>query len=352
MTGAAAQRGAAGCAARSPSSVVAVLAMFPIAGIPLAWVIHLRIAVSSPTRSARACRRCRSVARARTPGSTSGSRTVIVLGAAILLLDAALLLAFAPRPARRRSAAAGAALPLIALAVVPATLVRPAASPTCRGCSCSRCWPRSCGASGSRADAWRRALALCARRGRAVGMIAAPALDQHTPWLNYEALAGGARARRTSRRSTGRSATDRCIWPRTGQDVLDVQARARADYWKAENLDVVRRPRLGRPAPSERRPGRPAVEPAALARWTQTLTVTIRAMRTTQGDRRRRRGATPSTCRAPALPGVERRDLDRPPSALGPGDSYTVSAYAPHPSAGAAARRPATDYPAQPVQRT
>ena len=57
-------------------------------------------------------------------GSSSAVRHVIALGAAILLLDAAIVLAFAPGAvgdARR----AAAALPLIALAVVPVTLVRP-----------------------------------------------------------------------------------------------------------------------------------------------------------------------------------------------------------------------------------
>ena len=51
-------------------------------------------------------------------------RLVIVLGAGVLLLDAALVLAFAPRALGdlRRAAAA---LPLVALAVVPSTLVRP-----------------------------------------------------------------------------------------------------------------------------------------------------------------------------------------------------------------------------------
>src|SRR5262249_3058149 len=57
-------------------------------------------------------------------GSSGSVRMVILLGAAILLLDAAIVLAFAPAvlgDARR----AAAALPLIALAVVPSTLVRP-----------------------------------------------------------------------------------------------------------------------------------------------------------------------------------------------------------------------------------
>ena len=51
-------------------------------------------------------------------------RTVMVLGAGVLLLDAALIVALAPRELRdgRRAAAATA---LIALAVVPSTLVRP-----------------------------------------------------------------------------------------------------------------------------------------------------------------------------------------------------------------------------------
>ena len=50
--------------------------------------------------------------------------TVIRLGAAVLLLDAAVVLAFAPE-ALGDLRRARAALPLIALAIVPCTLVRP-----------------------------------------------------------------------------------------------------------------------------------------------------------------------------------------------------------------------------------
>ena len=57
-------------------------------------------------------------------GTDQAIRFVIGLGAAVLLLDAAIMIAFAPRTVGdgRRAAAA---LPLIALAVVPSTLVRP-----------------------------------------------------------------------------------------------------------------------------------------------------------------------------------------------------------------------------------
>ena len=60
-------------------------------------------------------------------GTSHAIRLVIVLGAAVLLLDAAAVLAFAGRDGSsfgdgRRAAAA---LPLTALAVVPSTLIRP-----------------------------------------------------------------------------------------------------------------------------------------------------------------------------------------------------------------------------------
>src|SRR5262249_9453735 len=114
-------------------------------------------------------------------------RTVITLGAAVLLLDAGLIVALSPgRPSDARRAAA--AIPLIALAIVPATLARPTLSyfhPFVWSLLVAGfLWgPRSRHGDGVVA-------VVVAVLAGASAMIAAPALDRHKPWLNYEALAG------------------------------------------------------------------------------------------------------------------------------------------------------------------
>ena len=103
-------------------ALIAVLAAFPIAGVPLAWIIHLRVAVTANGIG----EGLSTLPGILVPysGINEWARIVILLGAAVLLLDAAMLLAFAP-PALGDIRRAGAALPLIALVVVPATLVHP-----------------------------------------------------------------------------------------------------------------------------------------------------------------------------------------------------------------------------------
>jgi len=103
-------------------AVVAVAAMFALAGLPLAWVRHVRIAVSADAIG----QGLSSLPGVLVPytGINEWVRMVTVLGAGVLLLDAALMLAFAPRTLGEMRRAS-AALPLVALAVVPSTLVHP-----------------------------------------------------------------------------------------------------------------------------------------------------------------------------------------------------------------------------------
>jgi len=76
-------------------AVVAVAAMFALAGLPLAWVRHVRIAVSADAIG----QGLSSLPGVLVPytGINEWVRMVTVLGAGVLLLDAALMLAFAPR---------------------------------------------------------------------------------------------------------------------------------------------------------------------------------------------------------------------------------------------------------------
>ena len=121
-------------------------------------------------------------------GTSHAVRTVIVLGAAVLLLDAAARAGLrAPRLGDARRA--GAALPLIALAVVPSTLVRPQL-PYLQGLLlfallAAFMW-------GERAAGARRS----ARRSRwppwrgSWARSLAPRLDPHKPLVDYRAWAG------------------------------------------------------------------------------------------------------------------------------------------------------------------
>src|SRR5207248_9809328 len=103
-------------------AILLCLLAFPIAGLPWHWFRHLRVTVSADLIGTG----LQDLAGALVPylGTSHAVRLVIMLGAAILLLDGALVFGFAPRPLRdgRRAVAA---LPLIALAVVPSVLVRP-----------------------------------------------------------------------------------------------------------------------------------------------------------------------------------------------------------------------------------
>ncbi|MBV9354536.1 MAG: hypothetical protein JO023_03305, partial [Chloroflexi bacterium] len=103
-------------------AVAGAVSMLAVAGVPVGWMFHLRLAVISQEIG----QGLTALPGVLVPyvGIDPWVRTVIMLGAAILLLDAALMIAFSPRSLTdvRRAAAA---LPLIALAVIPSTLTRP-----------------------------------------------------------------------------------------------------------------------------------------------------------------------------------------------------------------------------------
>ena len=134
---------------------------------------------------------------------------MFVLGAAVLLLDAALVLAFAPSPLSdgRR---ATAALPLVALAVVPTALVRPQL-PYLQGLLLFVLLAAFMWGERVRSEALGTAVAVAAVAGIA-GAIAAPGLDPHKPWVNYRAWPGRSPGR-GSTPSTGPSPTARCTGP-------------------------------------------------------------------------------------------------------------------------------------------
>jgi transglutaminase-like putative cysteine protease len=315
----------------APLAVLAFLAIFPISGVPLGWITHLRVAVTADGIG----QGLSALPGILVPysGINQWAQTVILLGAAVLLLDAGLLLAFAP-PVLGDIRRAGAALPLIALVVVPATLVHPHLAYLqgllLFGLLAFFMW-------GERVPPDRRGgvLLACLATGL-VGMIVAPVFDQHSPWIDYQAFTRGFTPAHVERFDwTQRYGP--LVWPRTGNTVLDVTASPKAwngEYWKTENLDtfggsgwVAGGPTAGAGAPISR---------STITRYTQTLTVEIRGMQTTQliaaGT-----AAQPQHLAAPALPGTSAGTwLSQ--TALDTGDTYTVQVYTPHPSPARLAR--------------
>jgi hypothetical protein len=304
------------------ATIVALVAALPLAGVPVSWVIHLRIAVT-----ARAIGHGLSaLPQVLVPYSGANPRVtqVMILGAAVLLFDAALLVAFAPgrmEDLRR----AGAALPLIALAAVPTTLVRPS-TPYLDGALLfalvvAFMW---CEKIGSR------------RLGGAVGLGAvavivalfvAPALDQHKPWFNYRALAGSLSPTPVDAFdwSQGYGPID---WPRSGRIVLAIRA-SHKEYWKTENLDTFNGAGWSSQGPVLGAQSTPRLYASAINEWTQTISVTLKDMHSPEVI-----GAGTST--EPALPqGVSPQSSPGTWTAgsdLVPNQNYQLTVYAPQPS--------------------
>ena len=109
----------------APIAIAALLIVLPLGGFRVSWVLHLRIALSEQTvRQGLA-----GLPAVLVPynGVNEPIRQVITIGAGVLLVDGALMLAFAPK-ALGELRAAVAALPLVVLAIVPAALARPHAA--------------------------------------------------------------------------------------------------------------------------------------------------------------------------------------------------------------------------------
>jgi transglutaminase-like putative cysteine protease len=306
-----------------PAVVLAALGTLAIAGLPLTWITHLRIAVIVNAIG----EGLGALPRVLVPytGINEWVRVVTLLGAGVLLFGAAAALSLAPRPltdARR----VAVALPLVALAVVPSTLARPHLA-YLHGVLlfvllAAFMW-------GERIGMRRIATALAlAALAAAAGAALAPSLDPHRPWWNYQALAGSLSPGQLENFDwTQRYGP--LNWPRTGREVFDVRA-ARPDYWKAEDLNVFDGHGWVSGAVQLENP-LAGVDQAAIARWTQTLQITIRAMQTTDVIAS---GAAqqPDHLGQVVLPGAAPGTWTSG-NQLGPGDSYTVRAYAPHPSA-------------------
>ncbi|MGH2889028.1 MAG: transglutaminase domain-containing protein, partial [Solirubrobacteraceae bacterium] len=311
--------------------MLAVVA-FPVSGLPWEWFHHARIEVSANWIGAG----LQDLPSALVPyvGSGSAVRTVIVLGAVVLALDAAVVLAFAGRADRpappsdgRRAAAA---LPLTALAVVPSTLIRPEL-PYLQGFVLFGLLAAFMWADRVRGDAAAAAVTIIALAG-VLGAIVAPRIDRGHALVDYRSWTGGHAHVKVDQFDWNQTYGP-LRWPRTGHRVLAIRARA-PEYWKAQDLDYfdghawVAGPASGQTSPPPVLP-----EPAARTHpsWTQTIDVKIVGMRTSDVIAAGA-AAEPSQIAAGVAQGSDRDTWVAGPP-LGPGATYAVSVYTPHPTA-------------------
>jgi transglutaminase-like putative cysteine protease len=329
------------------AACVIALLSFPVAGLSWGDFWHLRVAAAA-----------REIARGLSalPGSYvpytgagHGERLVILLGAAILLLDAAIVLAFAPRRfGDGRRATAG--LPLIALAVVPSTLLRPQ-FPYLQGLLLFVLLVSFLWVERASRQKLGPVLVLLAAAALAGG-LAAPRLDRHHALLNYRTWAGTTVHHGRLDAFNWNQSYGPLRWPHSGHPVMTVSAD-RADYWKAEDLDVFNgtawvAARLGgAPLAGPEAAGRirwdaawvasqvygqqlPGPTNTARARFSQALHVDVTGMRSPMviaaGDAQAPAGFPGAT-----LPGSSPGTWLAEP-ALTPGGSYTVLTYSPRPS--------------------
>ena len=292
----------------------------PMAGLRWHWFVHEQVA-----RSERLIAHgLGALPGALVPylGTDRGVRLVVVLGAAVLLLDAAAVLAFAPRTFGdgRRMAAA---LPLTALAVVPSTIVRPQ-------------WPYVQGLLlfgllaafmwGERIPrpAAGPAVAVLVLAGVA-GAIAAPRIDPRSPWINYRSWS--APVVRHVDRFDWSQTYGPLRWPHKGRTVFTIDART-PDYWKTEDLDTFNGTgwALGTAAAS------PAakVPRADVKAWTETLKVDVSGLATSQVIAAGY-AAAPQGIAGGVEPGAAAGTwvASRP---IEPGTVYSVQVYSPRPT--------------------
>ncbi len=318
------------------TAVLLLLVTFPIAGLPWHWFIHLRIAVSAD----RIGNGLAALPTALVPylGTSPAVRLVIVLGAAVLVLVAAAVIGFSERSLGdgRRAAAA---LALTALAVVPSTLVRPE-WPYLQGLLLFALLAAFLWGERVRRPAAASAIAMVTLAGVA-GAIVAPGIDQGKPWVNYRAWTGTP-VREHVDSFDWNQTYGPLRWPRNGHEVLTVQAHT-GDYWKAADLSTFD----GYTWIAGSRSIQPVLPPpahAAVARWSQTLRVGIVGMRTTDVI------AAGYAGEPRAITGGVREGDDAGTwvtgQTLGPGATYEVSTYSPHPSA-AQLSRAGRAYPAE-----
>jgi transglutaminase-like putative cysteine protease len=271
-------------------------------------------------------------------GADPWARAVILVGGGLLLAGGAAAWAEL-RGDDGLAARARAAIPLVALAAVPAVLLGDRTGVT-QGLGLFAVLAIALWLEEVRRDKVRTAVALAAGAGL-VGLAGGAALDPGRPWIDPRHLADSLQPARPATFSWTHSYGP-LDWPRTGREVLRVRM-ARPVRLKAENLDGFDGVRW-RPSPLHGLAGPRSELPAGPLdrRWTQTLRVTVRRLETSDVV-----GAgtilalrqLPAEVVPSGSPGtlIAQRTLHA-------GDAYRATVYAPAPSAARLARA-STRYP-------
>jgi transglutaminase-like putative cysteine protease len=311
--------------AAAGATVVILLLAFPVSGLRWHWLKHMSIARTTD----RIEHGLNLLPNTLVPylGSSADVRLVITMGAAVLVLDAAAVLAFAGGSRLGDGRRAAAALPLIALAIVPSTLIRPEL-PYMQGLLLFSLLAAFMWGERVRAGAAASAIGIIALAGVGAA-IAAPRIDQHSPWVDYRAWAGTAVPVHVDTFNWNQTYGP-LRWPQTGHEVFEVGAsRSDGDYWKAEDLDTFNGYSWVVGAPAQ--PSLPQPSGDALARWTKTIRVSIVGMKTPDVI-----AAGYASQPTATLPGGVAQGADagtwQSGVPMGPGTSYSVSVYTPEPS--------------------
>lgn len=310
--------------------LLAALAMIPVSGFPLRWLVDLRIAVLARSIS----HGLSALPHVIVPysGHQVATGGVIVLGAGMLMLAAALALCTTHgRVGQARLVAA--AVPLIVLAIVPSVLAEPRLA-SIHGVILflglmaflfsERVAPRRV--------AGAMTFALLAA---VLALILSPAVETSRAWIDVKTI--GASRLRFGERFNWAQTYGPLDWPRQGSDVMSVQARF-PSYWKAEDLDLFNGSGWVSSLVGEGS-ALAGVSRASLARWTEPLTITLSAMSTT--DVIAAGVASPPRSNAMIVipgnaPGTWQSERQ-----LGPNTSYQVDVYSPRPTGAELAAAPA-----------
>jgi transglutaminase-like putative cysteine protease len=268
-------------------------------------------------------------------GGEEWTRTVLVLGGGALI-GASALLAFAPRRDGRFGYPLAAAVALATLYAVP-VIQRNGDQPFLGGAVFALLlalflWLE-------RVERRNTALAASIVAVAAVaGLIAAPHLDGAHALLDYEGLAQSLSPAASTQYSWNHSYGP-LDWPRDGREVLRVRSSQRS-YWKAVNLTAFDGLRW---VHDVQQGGGSIDTPIRDKDWIERISVTVRALRSTQFVAAGTTLGVTGGQRAPVrnTPGV----LETAGEPLRRGQAYTATVYVPRPTA-RQLRAAGTDYPA------
>jgi len=312
-------------------TAVGVIAAIPVAGFPLRWVRHARVAEF--WNSVQGAINLLHTIQVPYNGAEQSIRSTLVLIAALLLICAAALYA----GTRRRWSLIAASGPLLLVAAVPAALYRPhsalliGAGLLVLVALFTAPMPRGL---------WRRpASGVLLAMSVLVAIAVTPVLDPGNPVVNFTNFASHVQGEVPGAEQFDWDQDYGPVpYPQTGVTVLTVQARI-PSFWTTEDLDSFvgfgwnQVPIAGQSATT-------GISRAALTRYTQELNVTIGGMSSTDV-------VVAGIAGRPSLPGaVESEDpgIWTVLSALNPGAQYHVRVYTPDPSAAALAHA-GTNYP-------